>query len=278
MKINFTTLSENTAAGVGLMGEWGLSILVEAGGLNILLDTGPGVSATHNADRLGVDLAKVDKIVLSHGHFDHTGGLKEVLLRTKNMEIIAHPDIWAAKYAVAPGQPPRKIGVPFALETLEGLGASFTLTREPVWLTDRIVTTGEIPMATEFETIDSNLYAETDGQMLPDELLDDRGLVLKTDSGLVVFSGCAHRGIVNMLRHALEITGEDRIYAVIGGTHLIRSSDARIALTIAELRAMGAQKIGVSHCTGQWPSSILAAEFGPDIFFFNNAGARMELM
>ena len=113
--------------------------------------------------------------------------------------------------------------------------------------------------------------------MLPDELLDDRGLIIKTDKGLALFSGCAHRGIVNMLYHAREITGEDRVYAVIGGTHLIRSSDARTASTIAEFKAMGAQMIGVSHCTGQWSSSLLAAEFGPDVFFFNNAGTRMEL-
>jgi 7,8-dihydropterin-6-yl-methyl-4-(beta-D-ribofuranosyl)aminobenzene 5'-phosphate synthase len=278
MTIRFTTLSENTAAGIGFMGQWGLSIMVEADGLNILLDTGPGGSAAHNADRLGIDLQKLDNIVLSHGHFDHTGGLKEILLRTGGIEIIAHPDVWAAKYAIAPGQQPRKIGIPFEREALEGLGGSFSLTREPVWLTDRIVTTGEIPMVTEFESIDANLYAETDGEMLPDELLDDRGLIIKTDSGLVVFSGCAHRGIVNMLYHAREITGEDRIYAIIGGTHLIRSSDARTASTIAELKAMGARKIGVSHCTGQWSASMLAAEFGPDVFFFNNAGTRMELV
>jgi 7,8-dihydropterin-6-yl-methyl-4-(beta-D-ribofuranosyl)aminobenzene 5'-phosphate synthase len=260
------------------MGEWGLSILVEADGLNILLDTGAGSAVVSNADRLGIDLKKIDKIVLSHGHFDHTGGMKEVLLRTGDIEIIAHPDVWASKYAIFPEQQPRKIGIPFELETLESLGASFVLNREPVWITDRIVTTGEIPMVNEFEEIDSNLYAETKGEMLPDALLDDRGMIIKSDSGLVVFSGCAHRGIINMLYHAREIAKEDRIFAVVGGTHLIRSSDARTASTVAELKEMGIQKIGVSHCTGQWSSSVLAAEFGQDVFFFNNAGTRMELV
>jgi 7,8-dihydropterin-6-yl-methyl-4-(beta-D-ribofuranosyl)aminobenzene 5'-phosphate synthase len=114
--------------------------------------------------------------------------------------------------------------------------------------------------------------------MVPDALLDDRGLIIITDSGLVVFSGCAHRGIINMLYHARKITGENRIYAIIGGTHLIRSSDTRTVSTIAEFKEMGARKIGVSHCTGQWSSAVLADAFGPDIFFFNNAGTRMELM
>lgn len=278
MGVKFTTLSENTVAGVGFMGEWGLSILVETDELTVLLDTGPGRSAAYNADRLRLDLSKVEKIVLSHGHFDHTGGLKEILPKTGSVEIIAHPDVWATKYSLPRDQKPRKIGIPFPQQELENLGASFTLSQEPVWITDNIVTTGEIPMTTDFEEIDSNLYIEDEGEMFPDELLDDRGIIIKTDAGLIVFSGCAHRGIINTLYHAREITGQDRIHAVIGGTHLIRSSDQRVALTIAELRQLGVEKIGVSHCTGQWSSAMLAYEFGSDIFFFNNAGTRMDLI
>jgi 7,8-dihydropterin-6-yl-methyl-4-(beta-D-ribofuranosyl)aminobenzene 5'-phosphate synthase len=277
MQVKFVTLSENTVSGVGFWGEWGLSILVQTEELTFLLDTGPGRSAAYNAERLGVSLAKVDKIVLSHGHFDHTGGLSEILPRTGNMDIIAHPDVWAAKYSLPRDNKPRMIGIPFPQAELEDLGAVFTLSQKPVWLTDNIVTTGEIPMVTDFEEIDSNLYVEDEGEVFPDELLDDRGVIIKTDAGLIVFSGCAHRGIINTLYHAREITGEDRVYAVIGGTHLIRASDQRTALTIAELKQMGIQKIGVSHCTGQWASALLAHEFGRDIFFFNNAGTQMTL-
>ncbi len=278
MGVKFTTLSENTVSGVGFMGEWGLSILVETDESTVLLDTGPGSSATYNAERLKIDLTKVEKIVLSHGHFDHTGGLKEILPKTGSVEIIAHPDVWALKYSLPKGQKPRKIGIPFPREELECLGASFTLNPEPVWITDNIVTTGEIPMITDFEEIDSNLYVEDEGEKIPDELLDDRSIIVKTEVGLIVFSGCAHRGIINTLYHAREITGEERVYAVIGGTHLIRSSDRRVALTISELKRLGVQKIGVSHCTGQWSSAMLAHEFGPDIFFFNNAGSERTLI
>ncbi|MFC1886336.1 MBL fold metallo-hydrolase [Thermodesulfobacteriota bacterium] len=278
MRVKFATLSENTVAGVGFIGEWGLSILVETDELTILLDTGPGRSAAFNADQMGIDLAKVDKIVLSHGHFDHTGGLKEILQKTGGVDVIAHPDIWATKYALPKGQQSRMIGIPFTQSKLEKSGAGFTLSRDPVWITDHIVTTGEIPMTTDFEKIDSNLYVEDDGEVFPDELLDDRGMIIKTDAGLIVFSGCAHRGIINTLYHACEIAAEDRIYAVVGGTHLIRASEQRVALTIAELKRLGVKKIGVSHCTGQWASAVLAKEFGPDIFFFNNAGTQMTLM
>ena len=111
MGLRITTLSENTAARTNLLAEWGLSILVETGTVNILLDTGQSISASHNADILGVDLSRVDKIVLSHGHQDHTGGLRQVLYKVrKEVEIIAHPDIWAAKYRRRRGQEDRYIG------------------------------------------------------------------------------------------------------------------------------------------------------------------------
>ena len=98
MDIKITTLAENSAE-LGYLAEWGLSMFIEADGVNILFDTGMGIAAVHNAQLYGIDLAKVDKIVLSHGHRDHTGGLREILMRMKkNVEVIAHPDIWAAKY------------------------------------------------------------------------------------------------------------------------------------------------------------------------------------
>jgi len=151
LPIRITTLSENTAGFPGVLAEWGLSILVETDDLKILLDTGASISVPHNAPIFGLDLSAIDKIVLSHGHYDHTGGLKEVLKQVaKQVEVIAHPDIWAQKYARGQGFE-RYIGVPFPKEDLEDLGASFTLSREPVWITDDIVTTGEIPMNEEFE-------------------------------------------------------------------------------------------------------------------------------
>jgi 7,8-dihydropterin-6-yl-methyl-4-(beta-D-ribofuranosyl)aminobenzene 5'-phosphate synthase len=114
------------------------------------------------------------------------------------------------------------------------------------------------------------------GQLRSDKVIDDLSLIIDADFGLVVITGCAHRGIINTLRHAQKLTGKELVYAVIGGTHLLRSSDERLELTIAELREMGIQKLGVSHCTGFAASARLAQEFG-DIFFLNNAGTRLTL-
>ncbi|MBM3141537.1 MAG: MBL fold metallo-hydrolase [Chloroflexi bacterium] len=277
MQIKLTTLSENTAGRVGLLAEWGLSVLVEVDNYKVLLDTGLDMSAAYNAVIMGIDLSAVDRIVISHGHRDHTGGLRHVLnaMRKKN-EVIAHPDIWAAKYSRTFSKQEQYAGIPFAREALENWGASFRLTKEPVWITDNIVTTGEIPMHTEYEKIDSELFVKESGELRPDPLKDDLALIVKTEMGLIVVLGCGHRGMINTLHHARKITGVEQIHMVVGGTHLIQASREQMDLTIAELKRLGVQRIGVSHCTGLPAAAILFQEFG-DNFFFNNTGRVITL-
>ena len=276
MEIRITTLTENTAK-YGFLAEWGLSILVEVDGARILVDAGLSFSAVHNAQLLGIDLAKVDRIVLSHGHADHTGGLRDLLRRRGEVEIIAHPDIWAAKYARRdPKEQERYVGIPFPREELESQGPRFNLSKEPVHITEHVMTTGEIPMTSGYEDIDKNLFVKEGGMLHPDRLADDLALAIDTDFGLVVVLGCAHRGVVNTLHRAQTLTGKEPVYAAIGGTHLFRASPQRVEQTIADLREMGIQRLGVSHCTGFRASARLAQEFG-DAFFLNNAGARFTL-
>jgi 7,8-dihydropterin-6-yl-methyl-4-(beta-D-ribofuranosyl)aminobenzene 5'-phosphate synthase len=272
MEIELTTLSENTASKVGLLAEWGLSILVEVDGYKVLMDTGLDTSAARNAATMGIDLSEVDRIVLSHGHRDHTGGLRHVLnAMRKEIEVIAHPDIWAAKYSRTFSEKAEYAGIPFAREALESWGAVFSLSGRPVWLTDNIVTTGEIPRHTEYEKIDPDLLVKEGGKLRTDPLRDDLALIIKSLMGLVVVLGCGHRGIINTLHHAQKITGVEQIHMVVGGTHLLHASSEQIDLTIAELKKLDVQKIGLSHCTGLPAASILFQEFG-DNFFFNNTG------
>ena len=275
MEIRITTLSEDTA-NYGFLAEWGLSILVEVDGMRILVDTSMSFSAVHNAQLMGIDLSSIDRIVLSHGHADHTGGLRDVLMVKGDVEVIAHPDIWAAKYVQRDQQPVQYNGVPFSREELESCGARFNLVTEPIYITDNVMTTGEIPMLSGYEEIERNLFVKEGGVLRQDPLADDLALVINTDFGLVVVLGCAHRGIINTLRHAQNLTGQELVYAAIGGTHLFRASEERLEKTIADLREIGIQRLGVSHCTGFRASARLAQEF-EDIFFMNNAGARVTL-
>jgi 7,8-dihydropterin-6-yl-methyl-4-(beta-D-ribofuranosyl)aminobenzene 5'-phosphate synthase len=277
MGLRIITLSENTASIDGCLGEWGLSVLVESDDITVLFDTGQGLSTVHNAELLGVDLGKVDKIVLSHGHFDHTGGLASVLSRIgKEVEVIAHPDIWQAKYAVAEGAEPRYIGIPFSRKELEELGARFRLTAEPVSISASIMTSGEIPRVTDYEDIEPFLAVKENGNFRPDVFRDDQALIIKTPAGLVVILGCAHRGIINTLYHAQKLSGQKKIDTVVGGCHLISSGPERIERTIAALKELGVKRLGACHCTGLAASVMMAREFG-ERFFFNNAGTALNL-
>ena len=275
MEVRITTLSENTA-NYGYLAEWGLSILVEVNETRILMDTGLSFSAVYNAQLIGIDLSTIDCIVLSHGHADHTGGLREVLNIRGDVEVLAHPDIWAAKYTQRNKEGVQYNGIPFLREELESRGARFKLVREPVHITKQVMTTGEIPMFSGYEEIENNLFVKEAGMLHPDPLADDLALIIDTDFGLVVILGCAHRGIINTLRHAQNLTCKELVYAAIGGTHLFQASEEQLEKTITDLREIGIQRLGVSHCSGFRASARLAQEF-EDIFFMNNAGTRVTL-
>ncbi|MDD5288919.1 MAG: MBL fold metallo-hydrolase [Dehalococcoidales bacterium] len=276
--LKITTLSENTVDALDLLGEWGLSILVQADTGDVLLDAGQSISATHNAGALSIDLRKVDKIVLSHGHSDHTGGLRNVLAQIgKKVEIIAHPDVFAAKYAGQQVDNRRDIGIPFQLKELEALGAKFRLSKGPVKITPDIMTTGEVPMVTDFEEIvPDRFFVKEDSSWRSDELKDDLALIINTVPGLIVVLGCGHRGVINTLYHAQNLTGRKEIRLVIGGCHLINSSEEKVYRTIAAMQELGVQKVGVSHCTGQEASAIMAQALG-ERFFYNNACTRIDI-
>ncbi len=275
MAVTLTTLSENTAGRPDFMAEWGQSIMVQTPKCTVLFDVGGSGVVLANADRLGEDLAKVDAIVLSHGHQDHTGGLLEVLKRLGKTRIIGHPDMWDLKYTKRPQEDREAfIGIPYAREKLESLGADFELTRRPVSLSDQIMTTGEVGMTTDFEIIERNLLIKEGGVFKPDPLADDLALIIRTSQGLLVVLGCAHRGTINTIRHAQKLTGEKRVYAVVGGTHLAPASEERVEKTIQALKDIDVQKIGISHCNGFRASAKVARAFG-DRFFLNNAGTQV---
>ncbi|MBN1855694.1 MAG: MBL fold metallo-hydrolase [Dehalococcoidia bacterium] len=284
MTVRITTLVENTVSWANLLGEWGLSMLVETEELTFLSDAGTTSAAAKNSVALGVSLTGVDVVTISHGHFDHMGGLIPLLqFIRKPVHVIGHPSIFDSKYAYHPGSKMCEyvddsdyeyIGAPYSREEYERCGARFVLGTDPVWLTDNVVTSGEVPVLTDYETIDAMLLVKQGDEYVPDPLPDDLSVFIKTEKGLVVVLGCAHRGIINHLWRGLELTGLDRVYAVVGGTHLIAADDARIAETIRELKRLQVEVVAASHCTGFKAACALSQAFG-DAFQLNNAGTRL---
>ncbi len=275
MKVSITVICDNYVFGhLGAVAEHGLSIFLETDSGSYLLDTGQGKGVVNNALVLGLDLRTIRGIILSHHHWDHTGGLPLVLDWIKTADVYAHPGLFRESFSVK-GEQARAIGVPHTRSFLEGKGATFRFDAGFREIQPGLWLTGEVPRRTDYETGDPNLMVKSNGGYVQDILPDDQSVVLETQKGLIVVLGCCHSGIINTLSYIMEKMGRRRIHAVIGGTHLGPVSDAQREKSIAALKAFDIERLGVSHCTGLKTSCRLASEFG-DRFFFCNVGTVLQ--
>jgi len=277
--VNFriTILCENSVGPLsGTLGEHGFSALIEpVGGDPLLFDTGQGLTLLHNARRMNKELSKVKQVVISHGHYDHAGGLKPLLEECGAKRVYGHPSIFNPRYRVKDTGECYPIGIPASHEELEAAGASFDFSKEFRAIAPGIHLSGEVPRVTGFETGDQGLYCDCTGQDL-DITPDDQSLVLETEKGLVLVLGCCHAGLVNTVEHVAYMTGRRDIYAVIGGTHLGFCSQEQLGKTVALLRTLGVNKLAASHCTGFAASARLSREL-PKEFQTAMVGYTLEV-
>ena len=253
-----TIITDNLAAGVGLVAEHGFSAAVQTGGRYILFDTGAGNTARNNLSRLGFDGTRFDALVLSHGHYDHTGGLFEQSSPINADALFASDALFQNHLRENADKSFDYIGIPFDRKTLESsydlrLSSDFREIFPKIYLSGRI---------DKFETFDADkrLYVEKSGEIAKDAFSDEQFLIIDSSKGLIVLTGCSHSGVINIIKHTEKLFSGKSIYALIGGFHLFRSNDKDVLRTAKFLKDRNINKIHTGHCTGIEQTFMLKSE------------------
>lgn len=257
--VTITTVVENAAGRADLQAEHGLAVWIDTGRHRVLFDTGQSDLVLANVRALDIGLEQTDAIVLSHGHYDHTGGLAGALSVARRATVFLHPAALADKYARDGNGRCRAIGMPRACRV--------ALSRHPVRsvptegiteVVEGVFATGAVPRANDFEDTGGPFFLD-EACTQPDLLVDDQSLFFESPEGLIVVLGCAHAGIINVLEYIHRVTGRP-IHTVLGGTHLGSASEHRLERTVEALRRLGVKRLGPAHCTGQAASARLQQE------------------
>lgn len=249
----------------------------------VLFDTGITADGmVDNMGRLDIDPGDIEALVMSHGHFDHTGGLAGFVdaVGRRNLPVVLHPDFWLRRRVAPSGSDAVEIPTT-SRAALRDTGFEILERRQPSFLLDgSLLVTGEVRRSTSFEQGFLSHQAFRGGEWVPDPLiLDDQGLVAHLrNRGLVIITGCGHAGIVNIVQHARDLTGIEEIHAIVGGFHLSGPLFAPIIdPTVDALSAVGPDVIFPGHCTG-WRAQMALSRALPDAYVHPSVGTRLELV
>ncbi len=257
--MTITVVCDNRTEAAGCKTEHGLSMWIEAGDMRILFDTGQGGTFAHNVDCLGIDLARADAAVLSHGHYDHANGLPLFAERNTDAPLFVHPAATISRYSRRSSPPHRGIGMSEA--ALAALRERRTVwTTGPTRIGRHVLVTGPVPRLSPVETPESRLCLDVRCHVV-DPLVDDQSMLVETPRGVVLVLGCTHSGVINTLRYAAHLAGCERFAAVIGGMHLGGADAARIDATIAALDDYRVDAVAPCHCTGEHAMQAMRRHF-----------------
>ena len=264
--VAITTLVNNSAPD-NFRSEHGLSFWIEFGGKHVLFDAGQTDIIQKNAELIGVDLANTAAVILSHGHYDHTGGIPSVFRVAQKASLYLHPKAIEVKFS-RKGSKVKMVGMPEStkevVKTLESK-ARLVWTDKPTEIVPGLFVTGPIARKSGFEDVGGDFYLD-ENCTIPDNLPDDQSIYFKTEKGLVILLGCAHSGVVNTLDYIIKLTGEKRVHAVLGGMHLLHASSKRIDRTIAAMKQYDVRELGLAHCTGSGAMQKLKDAFAGQSF------------
>ena len=245
--MRITILTENTVRRRGLLAEHGLSVLVEDRGRRLLFDTGQSGVYLHNASRMHKDLDGLDGIVISHGHYDHAGGLEEFPGEKRPVIFLRPEALEEKRHLGADGTSLRDIGIPWR-HRREKLQLHFTRDMEEIF--PDIFVVGNIPTVFEGESSFGLLFTDKEGERFPDGMPDEQLLVIRTSRGLAVFAGCAHPGILSCLQQVKKCFPGEPIRGLLAGMHLQNAGPERIRAVIRGLKEYDFEWLIPLHCTG----------------------------
>ncbi len=277
-ELRITTLIENMPDEEGkLLAEHGLSLHIEFDGKRILFDTGQTGDFVKNATDLGINLENTDDIIISHGHYDHSGGVMTLLSEIKYpIPFYVGEGFFALKYKHLSDGTYRYNGNPFTEQELTDRKVDLHIVTEDVTeLSEKILLFRNFPSISGFEKRNEKFVLFQGDSYRTDEFQEEIALGLRTSKGLVLIVGCSHVGICNILQAVSEQV-DDPIYAVLGGTHLMEADEERLLKTMEVFRRFGVQCVAVSHCTGEQGIALARETFGEQ-FVLNNTGNRFEL-
>ncbi len=264
--LKLTCVVENTASfSSEFWAEHGLSILVEHEDKNILFDTGRSPEVLEKNMNLLDGFNDLETVVLSHGHSDHTGGLSTIL-KNSSADIYMHEKGLEAKYSSINGEM-RFIGTVKEQEAgvnrmgfQDDLRSRLKLIKKPLKISSDIYIFTDIPMINDFEKEDPNLLIRKNGKFMTDTFQDEIIMAVNSDEGVVVISGCAHRGIINSVTAVSEYFNED-VSAVVGGTHMVKADENRKKKTVKEFKKIQPNKLVFGHCNGFDAQCMFKNEF-----------------
>ncbi len=272
--LRLTLIVDDMAAGRGFIAEHGFSMWIEQDGRKYLFDTGQGQALVHNANQIGIDLNEAGAILVSHGHYDHTGGLATAVRLAPGLRVYAHPEAFRPKFARSAHGNSRSIGMPEPVMAFVRENARIQWVEAPVALSEGMSLTGPIPRVTSFEDTGGPFFSD-EACATQDELIDDQAVYSETRYGLVVILGCGHAGVINTLHYVQKLTGGAPIHTVIGGMHLLSASSARIRDTIEALKSIRVRRLIPLHCTG-FKAMAMFREAFPVEMTMCSIGTRLE--
>ena len=271
-------------------GSWGLSFFLEiedanGNNKNVLFDTGGNKEVfQHNAKAYDIDLSNIDAIFLSHGHWDHSSAILEVVEASSGVKLFMHPDVFSTRFHINKdgGRKENGIQKEITISQIENLGGEINFSSKPVEIFPGLWTTGEVERISDFETAfslddDESVVKIVDGKEIDDKIMDDQSLWTEVKGvGPIILTGCAHAGLINIIEKIKKISNFEKFYGLLGGTHLVGRSDEYIKQTILGLKTHEFQLLSPCHCTGFKATCFMYGSFQKE-FHLNYCGRKFEI-